>query len=81
MVLQRKEVHLLGHNNSPNRGRPSIGLQAKDAIVKTRLDAYTMQRLEHASRILDMPKAELLRQGLLLYLDHMSKTIPELSLK
>ena len=69
---------LLGHNNSPNRGRPPIGIHAKDTIAKTRVDHYTNQRLEHAAKKLGLTKAELVRQGILLYLDQMEKNCPEL---
>lgn len=68
----------MGHNNSPLRGRPPIGIQAKDSIVKTRMDAYTLRRVERTCRILNISKAELFRQGVLLYLDQMEKTYPEI---
>ena len=74
----RKEVYLLDHNNSPNRGRPPLGLEAKDAVCKIRLDSFTNQRLIRDAKLLGITKAELVRQGILLYLDHMEQSYPEL---
>lgn len=76
--VERKDVHLLDHNNSSNRGRPSLGLEAKDSVCKVRLDAFTHQRVIHHARVLGITKAELIRQGILLYLEQMENTYPEL---
>ena len=71
-------MYLLDHNKSPNRGRPPIGLAAKDHVYKVRLDSFTAQRLSAMSHTLGITKAEMIRQGVLLYLDQVEKTCLEL---
>lgn len=48
---------------SPKIGRPKSD-NAKDTMIRVRIDADTVQKLEIASRNLNMTKSEVVRQGI-----------------
>lgn len=70
----------MDHNNSPKRGRPRLGLEAKDVIYKVRVDAFTHRRIGRSSRLFGLTKTELVRQAILFYLEHLETAYPEVKL-
>ena len=60
MDIQKKG----GHRVSPKTGRPPIGDSSKDRGYRIRMSNEELGRLAFCSEVLQMPKAEVIRQGI-----------------
>lgn len=60
MGIQKKG----GQNVSPKTGRPPIGGSSKDRGYRVRMSDEELSRLEFCSKVLQIPKSEVIRRGL-----------------
>lgn len=58
-------------------GRPPQDLVTRTSIIKVRVDPYLINRIDRVAATLQLSRSDIIRQGVLMYLDHIEKEIPE----
>lgn len=57
------------------RGRPSLGSESRSIERKIRLEPYLDEKIGYVSRLFGISKSEVIRQGIIMYLNHAEKII------